>query len=113
MTPRYQSRQLMRPEIIDALAPPVRTMAASWLSSCRFCSQRRSAGFRKRAFPGVGARKIWPRAQGMPVSVTPRLHVRAGNAISLFLLTIQSALKRANLWSSAPLREARCGRIKK
>ena len=63
MTPRYQSRQLMRPWTIVELAPPVRTMAASWLSSCRFCSHRRSAGFRNRALAGVGARNIWRRAQ--------------------------------------------------
>lgn len=71
MTPRYQSRQLMRPWTIVELAPPVRRMAASWLSSCRFCSQRRSAGLRNHALPGVGARNIWAHTQDVHVWVTP------------------------------------------
>jgi len=91
--PRYQSRQLVSPLIMDELAPCVRFMAAAWLSSWRCCSQRRSAGLRNQAVPGVGARNtcahrkflrdfqvIFHALQGRPCHASPCEAKQAGSA---------------------------------
>ncbi len=86
--PRYQSRQLVSPLIMDELAPCVRFMAAAWLSSWRCCSQRRSAGLRNQAVPGVGARNTC--AHCRVFKAFPGVFPRASKSPTLSFVSVRS-----------------------